>query len=212
MISLPAWTKSELAVFKTLSTPMKIQLYLNRLAYDPEPGTASPRLVMKEKKANCFEGALFAAAALRSIGYPPLLVDMRAVNDDDHILAVFRRNEAWGCVAKSNYTVLRFREPVYRTIRELIMSYFDVFFNPIGEKTLREYSAPFDLRRFDKDEWMTTDRDLSDIGDALDRARHFRIVSRKQIRDLQIADRDLVKAGLMGATRAGLFKPKKKDR
>jgi len=191
---------------------MKIQLYLNRLAYDPEPGTASPRLVMKEKKANCFEGALFAAAALRSIGYPPLLVDMRAVNDDDHILAVFRRNEAWGCVAKSNYTVLRFREPVYRTIRELIMSYFDVFFNPIGEKTLREYSAPFDLRRFDKDEWMTTDRDLSDIGDALDRARHFRIVSRKQIRDLQIADRDLVKAGLMGATRAGLYKPKKKDR
>ena len=212
MISLPAWTKSELAVFKTLSTPMKIQLYLNRLAYDPEPGTASPRLVMKEKKANCFEGALFAAAALRSIGYPPLLVDMRAVNDDDHILAVFRRNEAWGCVAKSNYTVLRFREPVYRTIRELIMSYFDVFFNPIGEKTLREYSAPFDLRRFDKDEWMTTDRDLSDIGDALDRARHFRIVSRKQIRDLQIADKDLVKAGLMGATRAGLYKPKKKDR
>ena len=188
---------------------MKIQLYLNRLVYDPEPGTASPRLVMKEKKANCFEGALFAAAALRSIGYPPLLVDMRAVNDDDHIVAVFRRNGTWGCVAKSNFTVLRFREPVYRSIRELVMSYFDFFYNTNGEKTLREYSAPFDLRRFDKDEWMTTDRDLSYIGDALDRARHYRVMSRKQIRNLQLTDKDLVKAGLMGATRAGLYRPKR---
>ena len=206
---LSPWTKRELALFKRLDTPMKIQLYINRLAYDAEPGTASPRRVMREKKANCFEGALFAAAALRSIGYPPLLIDMRAVNDDDHVLAVFRKNGAWGCVAKSNYTVLRFREPVYRTIRELIMSYFDFFYNTIGEKTLREYSALFDLRRFDKDEWMTTDRDLSDIGDALDRARHFRIMSRKQIRNIQIVDKDLVKAGLLGAIKAGLFKPKK---
>jgi hypothetical protein len=203
------WTKRELAVFKKLGTPIKIQLYLNKLAYDPEPGTASPRLVMKEKKANCFEGALFAAAALRRIGHPPLLVDMRAVNDDDHVLAVFRRNGAWGCVAKSNYTVLRFREPVYRSVRELMMSYFDVFFNPIGEKTLREYSAPFDLRRFDKDEWMTTDKDVSYIGDALDRARHFKVMTKGQIRNLQIVDKDLVKAGLLGAKKAGLYKPKK---
>jgi hypothetical protein len=203
------WTKRELAVFKKLGTPIKIQLYLNKLAYDPEPGTASPRLVMKEKKANCFEGALFAAAALRRIGHPPLLVDMRAVNDDDHVLAVFRRNGAWGCVAKSNYTVLRFREPVYRSVRELMMSYFDVFFNPIGEKTLREYSAPFDLRRFDKDEWMTTDKDVSYIGDALDRARHIKVMTKGQIRNLQIVDKDLVKAGLLGAKKAGLYKPKK---
>jgi len=192
-----------------LDTPIKIQHYLNKLAYDPVPGTASPRRVMKEKKANCFEGALFAAAALRSLGRPPLVVDMRAVNDDDHVLAVFRQNGAWGCVAKSNYTVLRFREPVYRSIRELMMSYFDVFFNPIGEKTLREYSAPFDLRRLDKDGWMMTEKDLSYIGDALDRARHYRVMSRKQIRRLQIADRDLVKAGLIGATKAGLFKPQR---
>lgn len=203
------WTKGELALFKKLNTPIKIQHYLNGLAYDPEPGTASPRLVMKEKKANCFEGALFAAAALRGIGHPPLLVDMRAVNDDDHVLAVFRRNGAWGCVAKSNYTVLRFREPVYRTIRELMMSYFDVFYNPIGEKTLREYSRPFDLRRFDKVAWMTTDQDLSDIGDALERARHYKVMTARQIRNLERADRDLVKAGLLGANKAGLYKPKR---
>ena len=203
------WTKGELALFKKLNTPIKIQHYLNKLAYDPEPGTASPRFVMKEKKANCFEGALFAAAALRRIGHPPLLVDMRAVNDDDHVLAVFCQNGAWGCVAKSNYTVLRFREPVYRTIRELMMSYFDVFYNPIGEKSLREYSGPFDLRRFDKDEWMTTDRDVSFIGDALDRARHYKVVTNRQIRNLERADKDLVKAGLLGANTVGLYKPKR---
>jgi hypothetical protein len=203
------WTKRELALLKRLDSPIKIQHYLNKLAYDPEPGTASPRLVMKEKKANCFEGALFAAAALRGIGHPPLLVDMRAVNDDDHVLAVFRQNGAWGCVAKSNYTVLRFREPVYRTIRELMMSYLDVFYNPIGEKTLREYSRPFDLRRFDKVAWMTTDQDLSDIGDALERARHYKVMTARQIRNLERADRDLVKAGLLGANKAGLYKPKR---
>ncbi len=203
------WTKRELALFKKLNTPIKIQIYLNKLAYDSEPGTASPRLVMKEKKANCFEGALFAAAALRRIGHPPLLVDIRAVNDDDHVLAVFRRNGAWGCVAKSNFTVLRFREPVYRTIRELMMSYFDVFYNSIGEKTLREYSGPFDLRRFDKDAWMTTDRDVSFIGDALDRARHYMVVTTGQIRNLERADKDLVKAGLLGANTDGLYKPKR---
>jgi len=203
------WTKRELVLLDKLNTPIKIQLYLNRLAYDPEPGTASPRWVMKERKANCFEGALFAAAALRRIGHPPLLVDIRAVNDDDHVLAVFRRNGAWGCVAKSNYTVLRFREPVYQSVRELMMSYFDVFFNSIGEKTLREYSVPFDLRRFDKDEWMTTDKDVSYIGDALDRARHYKVMTTWQIRGLQITDKDLVKAGLLGAKKAGLYKPKK---
>jgi hypothetical protein len=206
---MAAWTKPEIALFKRLNSPIKIQHYLNKLAYEPEPGTASPRFVMREKKANCFEGALFAAAALREIGHPPLLVDMRAVNDDDHVLAVFRRNGAWGCVAKSNYTVLRFREPVYRSIRELMMSYFDVFFNPVGEKTLREYSAPFDLTRFDKDGWMTTDKDVSYVGDAIDRARHYKVMTARQIRNLERVDRDLVKAGLLGANKEGLYKPKR---
>lgn len=203
------WTPKELALFRRLETPTKIQVYLNSVAYDPVLGTASPRVIIREGRANCFEGALLAAAALRQLGHPPLLVDMTARNDDDHVLAVFRQNGAWGCVAKSNFTVLRFREPVYRSVRELMMSYIDVFFNSTGEKTLREYSAPFDVSRFDKDDWMTTEKDLGFIGDALNGARHYRVITRAQVRDLQIADPDLVKAGLLGADPAGLFKPKR---
>jgi hypothetical protein len=111
-------------------------------------------------------------------------------------------------VAKSNYTVLRFREPVYRTIRELMASYFDVFFNPIGEKTLREYSIPFNLSRFDKRGWMTTEEDIGWIGDELDKARHARFLTPAQLRDLRLTDPALVKAGLIGADPKGLFKPK----
>ncbi len=203
------WTPKELALFRRLETPTKIQVYLNSVAYDPVLGTVSPRVIIREGRANCFEGALLAAAALRQLGHPPLLVDMTARNDDDHVLAVFRQNGAWGCVAKSNFTVLRFREPVYRSVRELMMSYIDVFFNSTGEKTLREYSAPFDVSRFDKDDWMTTEKDLGFIGDALNGARHYRVMTRAQVRDLQIADPDLVKAGLLGADPAGLFKPKR---
>jgi len=201
------WTAREAGLLRRLKTPVEIQEYLNSLAYDAAPGTASPRRVLREKRANCFEGALLAAAALRVHGRPPLLVDMRSRNDDDHVLAVFRRNGAWGCVAKSNFTVLRFREPVYRTIRELMASFFDVFFNTIGEKTLRHYSVPFDLRRFDDRGWMTTEDDVSWIGDALDRARHYPFLTRAQVRSLATADPALVKAGLLGADGAGLYKP-----
>jgi len=202
------WTAAERAVFDPLRTPEKIQLFLNRLAYDPAPGTASPRRALKERKANCFEGAMLAAAIFRYHGRPPLLVDMRSWNDDDHVLAVFRENGAWGCVAKSNYTVLRFRESVYRTIRELMMSYFDVFFNPIGQKTLRQYSVPFDLSRLDNRDWMTRMDDVSWIGDELDRARHYRVMTPAQVRALRPTDPALVKAGLIGSNPAGLFKPK----
>jgi len=203
------WTAGEASLFRKLSTPAKIQEFLNAIAYDPAPGTASPRRVFRERKANCFEGALFAAAALRFHGRPPLVVDMRARNDDDHVLAVFRHDGAWGCVAKSNFTVLRFREPVYRTIRELMASYFDVFFNAIGEKTLRQYSVPFDLSRFDVRNWMTTEEDVSWIGDALDRARHYPFLTRAQVRCLRLTDPALVKSGLLGADPSGLFKPKR---
>ncbi len=203
------WTAAEGALFRRLETPEKIQLWLNAVAYDPQPGTRSPRWVIKESRANCFEGALFAAAALRFHGRPPLLVDMRSWNDDDHVLAVFRENGDWGCVAKSNFTVLRFREPVYRTVRELMASFFDVFFNAIGEKTLREYSIPFDLSRFDARGWMTTETDISWIGDELNRARHTKFLTPAQIRGLRPTDPALVKAGLLGADPTGLFKPKR---
>ena len=206
---MTAWTNAELRLLRRLDTPMKVQLYLNGLGYDAVPGTASPRRVMRERKANCFEGALLAAAALREQSRPPLIVDMRAENDDDHVVAVFKEGDCWGAVAKSNFTGIRFREPVYKTLRELVLSYFDFFFNILGEKSLREYSRPMSLRRFDRDDWMTTEGDISDIGDVLDAMKHYKILTPGQVRRLEPVDKDVFRAGLLVAKKAGLYKAKK---
>jgi len=203
------WTRVERALLAGLDRPIAIQRWLNRIAYDPEYATSSPRLVIRERKANCFEGALFAAAALRELGHRPRLVDIRSWNDDDHVIAVFEERGHWGAVAKSNFTVLRFREPVYRSVRELVMSYFDVYFNAIGQKTMRSFSGPLDLGRFDRRAWATADEDLGYIGDALDAAAHFRVLTPAMVRALNPSDSDLMRAGLMGSKRSGLFKPQK---
>ena len=123
---------AERAVFRRLTTPEKIQRFLDDLAYNKEPDgdtCRSPRRVLRDRTAHCMEGALFGAAALRMIGHPPLLLDLEAVRDDDHVLAIFRLRGHWGAVAKSNYSGLRYREPVYRTLRELAMSYFEHYYN-----------------------------------------------------------------------------------
>jgi hypothetical protein len=204
------WTKSELALFRKLSSPAAIQRYLNRLAYDPDYGARSPRWIIRERKAHCFEGAIFAAAALRHLGHRPRLVDIECWNDDDHVIAVFKEAGHWGSIAKSNFTVIRFRELVYRSLRELVMSYFDFSFNSLGQKTMRSYSLPLDLSRFDGRRWMTTDEDLEYIGDKLNTTRHFSVLTRRMIRRLSLADGDLVKGGLLGANPKGLYKPKRK--
>ncbi len=203
------WTQAERSLLARLDTPFKVQLYLDRLGYDPVPGTRSPRWVIREKKANCFEGALFAAAAFGFHGRPRLLLDLRAFNDDDHVLAIFRRGGSYGAVAKSNFTTIRFREPIYRTLRELVMSYFDVYFNTVGEKSLRAYSRPMSLARFDRCRWMTTDKDISYIGDALDALKHTPILAPGQVARLEPVDGDLFKAGMLGSVPAGLYKAKK---
>ncbi|MGB8952569.1 MAG: hypothetical protein WCC06_07870 [Candidatus Aminicenantales bacterium] len=153
---------------------------------------------------------LFAAAALRWLGHRPLVVDIRARNDDDHVIAVFMTNKRWGAIAKSNFTTLRFREPVYKSIRELIMSYFDFYYNTLGEKTLRSYSLPFDLRRFDDRHWMTTDEDLEYIGSHLNQIRHFKAITPRMARLLHKVDKDVSRAGLFGSNKFGLFRPKRK--
>ena len=206
---METWTKGELRLFGRLSSPIKIQRYLNRMAYDPNYGARSPRWIIKERRAHCFEGAIFAAAALRQIGHPPRLVDIRSWNDDDHVIAVFKERGLWGALAKSNFTVIRFREPVYRSLRELVMSYFDVYFNALGDKTMRSYSLPLDLSRFDGRHWMTTAEDLEYIGDKLNVIKHIPVMTRGMIRRLNRADKDLVKAGLLGAKPEGLYKPKR---
>jgi len=204
------WTKEEIKFLKTLSNPDKIQAFLDKISYNPNYECRSPRWVMKKRSAHCFEGALFAAAALEFIGYKPLIVDMRAVNDDDHVIAVFKENGHWGAVAKSNFTSLRFREPVYRTLRELVMSYFDFFFNVYGEKTLRSYSLPFDLSRFKSRRWATTDEDLEYIGDKIESLHHFPVANKKMISRLYRASNSMLKAGLLGSVAKGLFKPVRK--
>jgi hypothetical protein len=195
-------------LFERLDSPHKIQRFLDRLDYNCRPGTRSPLWVVKERKANCFEGALFAAAALRAIGQRPLIVDLTAINDDDHVIAVFKRRGHWGAVAKSNFSVLRFREPIYRTIRELVMSYFDIFFNTRDRKSLRSYTQPFSLARFDRRNWVITDGDLGYIGDALNAARHIRMITPAMARELSPADRALHRSVYLGAKKAGIYKAK----
>ena len=201
------WTKEEVKILKTLNNPDKIQGFLDSIDYNPVYECRSPRYVMKKRSAHCFEGALFAAAVMHFNGTTPLIVDMKAFNDDDHVIAVFKMNGHWGAVAKSNFTSLRFREPVYRSIRELIMSYFDFFFNTAGDKSLRSYSLPLNLRKYDSINWATTEDDLEFIGDKLESMKHYPIVNSTMIKQLSKASDTMLKAGLMGSNAEGLFKP-----
>jgi hypothetical protein len=204
------WTKEEVEFLKKLSNPDKIQGFLDSIEYNPNYECRSPRYVIRKRSAHCFEGALFAASALRFNGYKPLVLDMKAYNDDDHVIAVFRENKHWGAVAKSNFTSLRFREPVYRSLRELMMSYFDFFFNLNGDKSLRSYSLPLDLTIYDSRSWETTDEDLEFIGDKLESMHHYKLVTDQMISNFSKASEIMLKAGMLGSNEAGLFKPVKK--
>jgi hypothetical protein len=196
-------------VFSTLTTPYKIQQFLDTLEYSDEERYRCPLNVLKDRKAHCFDGAMFGAAALRNLGYPPLLVEILPnEHDDDHILAVFRQKNYWGTVAKSNFVGLRYREPVYKTLRELVMSYFEAYFNVEGERTMVGYTAPLNLARFDKMDWLAVDDVMDTVGDALETGRKYPIVPRSIMRNFTKLDHRSVQAGLMGAKASGLFKPK----
>jgi hypothetical protein len=203
------WNKEEIKLLKTLDNPDKIQAFLDSIDYNPNYECRSPRWVMKKRSAHCFEGAIFAASALQFIGYKPLIIDMKAENDDDHVIAVFKKIGYWGAIAKSNFTTLRYREPVYRSLRELIMSYFDFFFNTDGSKSLRSYSRPFDLTFFESLNWQTTDDDLEYIGDKIESLLHYPVATKKMISQLYKASDTMMKAGMLGSNPEGLFKPKK---
>jgi hypothetical protein len=141
---------------------------------------------------------MFAAAALRMLGFPPLLLDLEAERDDDHVLAIFRRSGHWGAIAKSNYSGLRYREPVYRTLRELALSYFEHYFNLRKEKTLRRYSRPVGLRRFDKLDWMTSEDDVWFVPNHLCEIRHWPVMPPSLAPKLSRVDDRLFAAGLAG--------------
>jgi hypothetical protein len=196
------FTREERNVFGRLRTPEKIQRFLDdELRYNKEPEGAtcrSPRRGLRDRVAHCMEGALFAAAALRIHGHPPLILDMEAVRDDDHLLAVYREGRFWGAIAKSNYAGLRFREPIYRSLRELVMSYYESYFNLKGEKTLRRYSRPVNLSRFDGIDWMTAEEELWVITDYLYRIPHRPVLTPEQERKRRRVDRRMFEAGLVG--------------
>ncbi|BCR06269.1 hypothetical protein DESUT3_33380 [Desulfuromonas versatilis] len=198
---------SERKIFTGLNSPAEIQAFLDTVPYSTEPVYRCPRQVLRDRLAHCFDGALFAAAALRRLGHAPRIIDMVAERDDDHLLAVYRQGPCWGAVAKSNFAGLRYREPVYRTLRELVMSYFELYYNTAREKTLRSYTVPLDLGRFDAEGWMIDDQPLERIADRLDSIRHVTLLTPAQARALQPVDQRSFEAGLLGSEAAGLYDP-----
>jgi len=189
-------------ILRNLTTPPKIQRFLDEeIRYNVEPGgdtCHSPRTVLKKGVAHCMEGAMLAAVALRRLGHPPLLVDLEAERDSDHVLAVYRDNGHWGAVAKSDYSGLRSREPVYRNIRELVMSYFEHYFNPAGEKTLRAFSRPVNLSQFDRHSWMTSEEDVWIVPNYLCDLKHTPVVTKTMLRRVAPMDKRLYAAGRLG--------------
>ena len=189
---------AELRRLRALRTPAGIQKALEAMPYHHASTAWSPRRVLHEGTAHCLEGAVFAAAALRVLGFPPLLLDLEAVQDTDHVMAVYRVKGSWGAIAKSNFSGLRFRDPVYRTVRELVMSYFDGYVNFRGERTLRAYSHPVDLRRFDRRAWMTTPSGVWWIAERLVDVRHVRLLTPAMVRGLSRVDGRALRAALVG--------------
>ncbi len=192
-------TPREAAALRRLSPPWRIQRFLDDLAYDVAgSGCRSPRRVLRERRVQCMDGALFAAAALRLQGARPLILDLEGDRDTDHVLAVFKQHGCWGAIARSNFSGLRYREPVFRTIRDLALSYVESYFNLRREKTLRRYSQPVDLARFDRRGWMTAEENLWYIPEHLCVIPHKRLLTPAMERSLATVDRRVFEAGLVG--------------
>lgn len=189
----------EKKLFKKMNSPKKIQDFLDiiKINFEEKGETCrSPRVVLKNGLAHCMEAALLAAAILEYHGAKPLVLDLRAAKHDfDHVVAPFKRFGFWGAISKTNHAVLRYREPIYRTIRELALSYFHEYFNDDGEKTLREHSGLLDLRYFNKINWRTSPENLFEIPTYLDKIRHYKILSLKQQKNLRRADKIEIQAG-----------------
>ncbi|MDR3642680.1 MAG: hypothetical protein P4L74_03590 [Candidatus Doudnabacteria bacterium] len=194
------YSRAEQKLFSRLDNPLKIQDFLTfKIRHNPATDGVdcySPRMVLKKGKAHCIEGALLAASILEFHGQNPLLMDLRSTDGDlDHVVALFYRFGSWGAISKTNHAVLRYREPVYKTTRELAMSYFHEYFLDNGRKTLREYSAPFNLNRVNRLNWRTSEKDLGQAAEILDAYKHFKILSPAQIKNLRKADKIEIQAG-----------------
>ena len=194
-------TEQEYKKLATLATPVKIQNFLNELPMNWEKNGdthMSPRKVLREKKAHCIEGALLAASVLWINGEPPLIMNISprmGKGDDDHVVTLYKRGNRWGAISKTNHATIRFRDPVYRTLRELALSYFhEWFINKTGEKVLECYSKPLDMRKLGTD-WLTSEKDLWHIADALSERKHYFLVPKGNWRYVRKADSMELKAG-----------------
>jgi len=192
-------TPREFAILKRLSTPAKIQAFLNTIPINHEIGgetVLSVREVLRQRRAHCIEGAMLAAAALWANGDPPLVMHLDCdTSDYPHVIALFRRGGAWGAISKTNGTPLRYRDPIYRSLRELALSYFHEYYNKRGHKTLRSYSMSFDLRRIEAAEWVTASKSCWKTHDRITELRHFPLITARQERLLTRRDPFERKAG-----------------
>jgi hypothetical protein len=182
----------ERRVFQKLDSPRKIQDFLDTLPINFElkcETYMSPRRVLREKTAHCFEGALFAAAVVAYHGGEPLLMDIQTVrDDDDHVVTLTRVGKYWGSISKTNHAILRYRDPIYRDSREVAMSYFNEYSLNDGSKTMRAFSTPFDLSRYAPEKWVTAEEDLFWLADKVDSIRHFPTVPKNYVRKLRKTD------------------------
>ncbi len=200
-------TKKEMEILSGLDSPINIQNFINTIPSSDDHFYRCPLRVLRERKAHCFDGALFAAMALGRIGFPALILELIPnERDDDHLVALFKKFGHWGAVAQSNFTGLRYREPVYRSLRELVMTYFENFYNTAGEKTLRGYRGPINFKVFDHLHWEIKDDGLETLSDEMDRYKIHPIITFEMAEYLSPVDERSLQAGLMGANQAGLFK------
>jgi len=199
-------TPNLLKTFQHLSNPSDIQAYLDSIPYIAEELNRSPLRVMTDRQAHCLDGGIFAALALAHLGHRPLIQDLvpETGADDDHVLALFQRNGNWGCIAKSNYAFLRFREPVYRNLRELVMTYFEAFHNTDRRKTLRGYTHPLDLLPFRPD-WMWSEKGIAEIAQRLYRRKPIPLISTNDADQLSLSDERFYRANTHGTNFEWVF-------
>jgi len=200
-------TFSQKKLFTSLNNPTSIQEYLDSIPYRVEDDNYCALSVFRDGKAHCFDGSLFAAVALRQIGFDPMIVQTLPEKDDDHMLAIYKRNGRFGALAKSNFVGLRSREPVFASVRELVMSYFNDFYNLDGFFSLRAYTLPINLKNFDQYNWMTSDEGAQSIVKRLHDIRKIRLLSPQMIADLAPVDTITYKAGFAITNMDGVFKP-----
>lgn len=202
-------TPSERSEWESLNSPLAIQNFLDSLPYVGEERNRSPLNVLRDRQCHCLDGGLLAALALSRLGFPSLLMDLvpEPGKDDDHVLAVYRINGFYGAIAKSNFVGLRFREPVYRSLRELAMSYFEVFYNINGEKTLRGYTRPLNLNRFQHLDWAVNEEHVAIVVDHFYSLKSIPLLTAESIALLSPVDRRSYEAGMLGTNFEGLYRP-----